>query len=133
MRLDLLERVRAVGRTKIAIAAGLLAALIALADYFIVRDVSLGILYILPLSLYAAVFPSRWQVFGLAVVAAVLREELGPRPWEPESIARIALAILTFCGIAFLVVEMVRVRRIEAEGVRKLQEESALRREAEDD
>lgn len=133
MRLDLLERVRAVGRVKIAIAAGLLAALIALTDFFVVRDVSLGILYILPLSMYAAAFPRRWLVFAFAVLAALLREELGPKPWQPESVARIAFGILAFSGIALLIVEMVRARRIQAEGVRKLQEESALRQEAQDD
>ncbi len=133
MRLDLLDRIRAAGRVRVAATAGLLAGLIALADYFVVRDVSLGVLYILPLSMYAAVFPRRTLVFGLAVFAALLREQLGPSPWQTDSPARIAMAIFAFSGIALFVAELARSRRIESESVRKLREESELRQEAEDD
>lgn len=133
MRMALLDRIRAAGRLKVAIAAGLLGALIALADYFVARDISLGILYMLPISMYAAVFPSRWLIVALAVVGAVLREQLGPRLGQTDSMPRMVMAIFAFSGIGLFVGELVRSRRIESESLRKIRTESKLRQEAEDD
>ena len=96
-------------------------------------DVSLGILYILPLSMISAVFPNRGLVFALAIAAALLREQLGPTPWQTDSVTRTAMGIFAFSGIALFIAQLVRSRRLESESLMKLREASELRQEAEDD
>jgi PAS domain S-box-containing protein len=69
----------------------------------------------------------------VATLAALLREQLGPLPWQEDAAARIALGLIAFSGVGLFVAEVVRTRRTEAESIRSLQKENALRREAEED
>jgi len=133
MRFDLIERIEGLGRVKVGTASLALTALIALTDYSLARDVSLGLLYVFPVAMYAVAFPRRWTVFAVAAIAALLREQLGPDPWQGGAPARIAMGLVAFSGIGLFVAEVVRTRRIEAHSIQKLQEENLLRREAEED
>jgi two-component system, LuxR family, sensor kinase FixL len=132
MNLDLIERIAAANRTKVLIACLLLAALITLGERFIVRAVSLSILYVLPLTI-SAVFLSRWQIFLAAAAATILAEQFGATPWQGDIVARLSTGLMAFGGVGLLVAEIVRRRQVQAEGIKRLGEAGILRRKAEED
>lgn len=119
-------------RTKLLLGSLLLGVVIAVADWWTGPGLSLGILYIVPI-LISAAFLSNWQVLECALVAAYLREQLGPAPWGSGSVTRFLMGLIAFAGAGLFVAELFRRRRAEAESIQKLSEEIELRREAEED
>jgi two-component system sensor kinase FixL len=130
-RPDLIEQIASANRGEVLTACLLLAALIALCDWFLRPPISVGIFYIVPMAI-SAVFLRRWQILLAAMAATALQEQFGPAPWEPDA-AKIALEFMAFAGLSLFVGEVVRSRRIHAEDVKKFHEESALRHTAEED
>ncbi|HUS05141.1 MAG TPA: ATP-binding protein [Bryobacteraceae bacterium] len=118
-------------RIKVLLGCALLAAGIAAAGR-VISFASLGILYIVPLLISAAFLP-RWAVLVAAVTAAALRENVGPTAWDEDSVSRFSLGLVAFVGAGLFVSEMVRRRKVEADSLRNLAEQSELRREAEED
>jgi len=93
------------------------------------RGVPLGGFYLLPLAV-AAAFMSRWGIFCLAIATALISEYYGPYPWGPESLQRMALAIVAFTGGGLFAGELARNRRITIALLRKTQEEARVRLDA---
>ncbi len=91
--------------------------------------VPLGGFYLLPLAV-AAAFMSRWAIFCLAIVTALVAEYYGPNPWGPESVQRLALAVVAFTGGGLFAGELARNRRITIALLRKTQEEARVRLDA---
>ncbi len=120
------------GRAYVLLGCAVSAAVIAALDWFSGPNVSLGILYIGPL-LIASVLLSRWQIMACAVFLAALRELFGGSLTWGEAILRFASGLLSFAVAGLLVGEVMRLRRVEAECNLQLQEEGALRRNAEED
>jgi PAS domain S-box-containing protein len=132
MPLDLASRVVPAHRRKILACCFVFAVVVALLDAFVLTDVSFGILYMVPL-LVSALFLPRWQVFVLALAATVLREQFRPDHWGKGALTSVSMGFFAFTGCGLFVAEMVGRRRHELESVKRLEQENALRREAEDE
>lgn len=104
--------------------------LIALLDIWIDTNVSIGILYLIPMLLVSFIL-ERPQIVLLGLVYSLLREHLSPFGWELESVARIGYAIIGFSGAGLFANEVVRSRRMALQYSRELQEQIQRRREAE--
>jgi signal transduction histidine kinase len=107
-------------------------AVIALIDWKVKPNVSLGFLYVLPI-LVLALFASRWQIVTLAVVCSVLRESLGPLPWGGDAAARMAMGLVAFLGGGMFVSELARNRKLALEHADQLDRQSRLRLELEEE
>ena len=130
MKLRLSEEVTPRRRAGIVATCFLLIAAIAVLDRILVQQVSLGILYIVPL-VVSAVFLPRWAVIILAFVCVFFWEQFGPSSWSNISPERIAMGLIAFPGASLMVAELVRRQRSEAASLQQLRKETALRQEAE--
>lgn len=117
-------------RGKVQAGASLAIAIIAVVDWRVQPNVSLGFLYIIPL-LVAAGFLSRLQIVLLGVACAVLREAFSPSPWEADYLAREAVVAGVFVASGLFVNELLRNRQRAIEHAREMAREVALRTEAE--
>jgi two-component system, LuxR family, sensor kinase FixL len=125
-----------VDRTRLERAAILFICLLSAAAIAAVDSLRLGdsfsVLYIVPL-LVLALYLSRWQMLVCAVIAAALREQFSPVPWGGNAPARFVMGLSAFAGASLFIVEMIQGQRANEESVKKLKNEIALRREAEED
>lgn len=103
---------------------------IALLDIWIDTNVSIGILYLIPMLLVSFTL-DRGQIILLSLLYALLREHLSPFGWELESVARIGYAVIGFAGAGLFANEVVRSRRMALQYSRELQEQIQRRKEAE--
>ncbi len=94
-------------------------------------EVSLGYAYLLPI-VFASGFLRQWQIVTVSVLAAILREFLGPLPVEYQTILRASASVAAFAASGLFVSELCRNRRIIIEHVKALEEQIALRREAQE-
>jgi PAS domain S-box-containing protein len=103
----------------LAVAAGL-TALIALADWQVGLDISLGILYIVPMVLAALAVRKRWLV-PMALLCALLRMLFDSPRLPIETVMRFAFATIAYTSAGLFVAAAMRTReeqalRVEAEG-----------------
>ena len=99
-------------------------------DTWIHANISVGILYIIPLVIAASKL-QRWQLVLMGVLAAVVTEQHHPSSWDTLSLARVFYTFIGFAGAGLLSYELVSSRRMAFEYSRRLQEQVMLRREAE--
>jgi PAS domain S-box-containing protein len=120
-------------RRVVLAAAGLLILLIALLDWKVKDNVyiTFGLLYILPILLAAGCL-TRWQIVGLAVVCTLLRESFSPYPWDEWFSASVGLTLLAFAVAGLFAGELIRNRQLDIRYSRQLEEQIALRQEAEE-
>lgn len=109
----------------------LVLALLAFVEWLINFDVSLGILYTVPVALSAIVL-TRWQVLGMAVACAIVRGQFTPHFSTIETFARFLMATIAYAAAGLLVVEISNNRRRIVEHFARLDFEQRLRRKAED-
>ena len=102
-------------------AAVALGAGIAVADWKVQPNVSLGMLYVFPIIL-AAVSLHYWEVGAFAMACAFLREAFAPFRGQPGWTTRLALVWLTFAGTGLLVSALSRNRRLVLERLRERRE-----------
>ncbi|MBI4482300.1 MAG: PAS domain S-box protein [Acidobacteria bacterium] len=132
MRLDEILSLYSQGnRTKVLTASALLILAIAYVDWQVRPEVSLGVLYVIPV-LIAAGFLTPWQILGLAGACALLREAFGPFSWEAGFATRLAMGLGTFFSSGLLVRELVRNRQLALQRGLQLEEQVRLRREVEE-
>ncbi len=105
------------GRTKTLGAVGLLAAAIAIADWSVGLDVSLGILYIIPMLLAALVLKPR-GILVLAVICALLRKLFENPHSETEVLLRFLFALTAYLSAGLTVVAVMRNREEQALRIR---------------
>jgi len=103
-------------RVRLCVWSAAIAAGVALADWWIRPNASLGFLYLFPMMLAAAFLP-RWAIVLLGAICAVLAEVFGPLS---GSFARVLLEMLALAGCGLFVAELVRNRRLSAEVQQKL-------------
>jgi PAS domain S-box-containing protein len=104
---------------------------IALADYLRLGGaVSPGILYLIPI-LLAALQLSRVEIVVMASVCTVLQQWLGPASSEPGLALRAAMAFIAFASSGLFVAELAGRERRRREQQRQVDEQKALREEAE--
>jgi len=111
--------------------AAVLVAVLAVVEWKMEVDFSLGILYVIPIAIAATVF-SRMEIVALAIFCAFLRGQFTPQATPLEHTLRFAMATLAFSGIGLLVVEMSRNRRVVIAYYSNLKLEQELRRQAEE-
>jgi PAS domain S-box-containing protein len=106
-------------------------ALLVVVEWFLRADVSLGILYSIPVAI-AAVVLNRKQVLLMAVVAALLRGQFTAHDSTIEWSARFLMATLAYAACGLLVVEVSNNRRRLVEHLARLNFEQQLRQKVED-
>lgn len=111
--------------------AAVLVAVLAVVEWKMEVDFSLGILYVIPIAIAATVF-SRLEIVAMAIFCAFLRGQFTPQSTSLEHTLRFAMATLAFSGIGLLVVEMSRNRRVVIAYYSNLKLEQELRRQAEE-
>jgi len=128
-RLFPLEALWSAPRSTLLVATAILSVAVTYLDWAIL-DVSLGVIYILPM-LPAALALNRWQIlaFGsaLAIVRSVLIETANP----VELFLRFLLSLFAYWAAGLFVVELARNRRLILKHTSEMEEEQKLRREAE--
>ncbi|MEO8367605.1 MAG: ATP-binding protein [Candidatus Solibacter sp.] len=105
------------GRPQVLAVSGLMIAGIAVADWEVGLDISLGILYILPMVLAAVVLTPR-SIIGLAVVCATLRRLFENPHSSLETTLRFAFALLAYSVAGLFVVAVMRNRQEQALRIR---------------
>ncbi len=105
-------------------------ACIALADWYVERNLSLGVLYTFPI-VFAAMGFRRIEMLVLVAVCTLLREHLGPAPWEPDVQQRLFYTAISYGGVGLLLREIARNRRLMLLHYQELREQIARRRAAE--
>ena len=112
--------------------AGLMIALIALADWRIEGNIPLGFLYLFPMVLAGAVLP-RWQIALVAAACTFLTEIFDTFDWySPAGIPRDILIFAAFFCMGLFVYEFARNRKIELGHVERIKREVRARRDAEE-
>jgi two-component system sensor kinase FixL len=110
----------------------LLIALIALIDWRVETNVSLGFLYLFPM-LMVGVSLRPWQIGIAAALCTFLVEAFDPFPFvAPESIPRNILVFAAFFGAGLFVFESNKNRALTQKHVADLEKEMDLRRDAEE-
>ena len=117
-------------RTKLIVAAGLLIAATAVVDWATKPYISLGFLYLFPIMILGG-FLSRTQIFGVALVCAVLQEAYSNLP-ENEAVVRLLFSSAGFVGTGLFISELIRNRRIAMTHVEELEGQIKLRKDAEE-
>ncbi|HSB13014.1 MAG TPA: ATP-binding protein [Bryobacteraceae bacterium] len=128
---DILSARQRLDRTTVLAVAGFLIASIAFADFLLSPAVSLGFLYLYPIMM-AALFVSRTELLGLAILCTLLREILGPFQWDWGVGVRAFFGLVSYFGLGLFVVELARRRRQTLEHLRVVEEQERLRRAAEE-
>ena len=108
------------------ITAGVLTAAIAIADWLIVPNVSLGLLYFLPMLLVAAHL-APWEIWALSLFFTLLREELSPFHFGENPDARVFTSFIAFLGVGLLAREIDLRKKTVESYARALAEEVHLR------
>jgi len=108
----------------------LLIAVIALVDWKIGPELSLGFLYTIPVLLISALI-SRSQIAVLAVVCSLLLEQFHPAAWDSEAVVRVPLAIGGFALAGLFVAELERDRRLILVHLAEVERQTELRRDIE--
>jgi two-component system sensor kinase FixL len=112
--------------------AGLLITVIALVDWRVESNISLGFLYLFPMLLVGASLP-RWQIAMAAATCSVLVEWFDPFPFGiPEGVPRMILAFAAFLGAGLFVFELTKNRQNALSHIQQIEKEAELRRDAEE-
>src|SRR6202451_4671140 len=127
---DLLSLYAPSNRRRLISLAGLLIAAIAAVDWATKPFISLGFLYLFPIMILGG-FLSRTQIFGVALVCAVLQEAFSNLP-ENEAVIRLLFSSAGFAGTGLFISELIRNRQITMKHVEELEGQIKLREDAEE-
>lgn len=117
-------------RTKVLAASVIGIAIIALVDWQVRPNVSLGFLYFVPVVL-ASGFSSGWQVLAISGLCVFLREFFSPSPWETGVFTRLSVVWTVFSTSGLFVRELVHSRKRALEHAIDLADQVQRRQEAE--
>jgi two-component system, LuxR family, sensor kinase FixL len=119
-------------RPAVLIRAVLLIALIALIDWKVETNVSLGFLYLFPMLMVGAHLP-RWQIAIVAGLCTALVEWFDPFTFvASEGIPRVIMVFAAFFGAGLFVFESTRRRQLALQHLQDIEKEMDLRRDAEE-
>ena len=128
---DVISLYLRIGRTQALLSAAAMIALIAIIDWGLDPNFSLGFLYFFPI-LIAARYLTPWEMIPLALLCAVLREDLGSYPWQPYYNIRILVVMFVYLGAGLTVAELARHRQLVLDQLREIADKDHLRQEAEE-
>ncbi|MFZ0592603.1 MAG: ATP-binding protein [Bryobacteraceae bacterium] len=111
--------------------AALLIAVIAIIDWQVDLNISFGFLYLFPILLLGTIC-SAWQILLTALFCTVLADTLDPFPFSLAVLPQDLLVFIALSGVGLFSHQVARRRRAEAENLRRIENESAARREAEE-
>jgi two-component system sensor kinase FixL len=112
--------------------AGALIAAIALLDWWVVAEVPLGFLYLIPMMMVGSVL-NRWQICAVATVCTLLAEEFGDLSWNLRTgTSRDVLYFAAFVGTGFFIRESTRNRKVTLENLIEIEHQRDARRDAEE-
>jgi PAS domain S-box-containing protein len=104
--------------------------LIALADKYIERNLSLGVLYVFPIVIAAMAY-SRVEMLILVAICTILREHYAPFSWQPDAHHRLFYTAISYGAVGFFLIEIARNRRLVMTHYHELREEIERRQAAE--
>lgn len=108
-------------------------AVIALIDWRVETNVSLGVLYLFPMLIVGGCL-SRWQLAAVAALCTVLGEIFDPFPFiPPEGMPRVILTFAAYFGTSLFVFESARNRQLAAIHLSEMEHEVVRRRETEEE
>src|SRR5580658_6638740 len=120
------------GTRAVLLKAGVLIAIIAIADWRADKDVTLGFLYLFPMLMVGSVL-KRWQIGIVAALCTLLAEIFDSFEWRAASgIPRDILVFAAFLGMGLFVYEVVRSRQAAQRHLNQIESESEARRAAEE-
>src|SRR5579863_5304532 len=120
------------GTRSVLLKAGVLIALIAVADWRADKDVTLGFLYLFPMLMVGGVL-KRWQIAIAAALCTFLAEIFDSFDFRPSAgIPRDILIFAAFLGMGLFVYEVVRSRAAALTHLKQIESESEARRAAEE-
>lgn len=105
--------------------------IIAVVDWGLDSNYSLGFLYFFPI-LIAARYMTAWEMLPLALLCAVLREDLGSYPWQPYYNIRILVVMFVYLGAGLTIAELARHRQLVINQLKEIADKDRLRQEAEE-
>lgn len=111
--------------------AGLLIAAIAILDWRVDLNISFGFLYLFPILLLGTVLTT-WQLFAAALLCTVLADQFDPFPLSLAVLPQDMLVFTSLMGAGLVSYQVARRRRAETENLRHMENETAARREAEE-
>ena len=119
-------------RRAVLLRAGLMIALIAVADWRIEDNFQLGFLYLFPMLLIGSVL-NRWQIAGVAAACTMLAEVFDPYRWSlAAGVPRDILMFAAFFGMGLFVYELVRSRQNALQHLQDIETAAKARQDAEE-
>ena len=119
-------------KRSVLLRAGVLIAAIALLDWWVVAEILLGFLYLIPMLMVGSVL-GRWQICAVAALCTFLAEIFSDLAWNLRTgISREVLYFAAFSGAGFFIREVSRNRRVTEEHLHEIERQSDARREAEE-
>lgn len=116
----------------VLIKAGAMIAAIALLDWWVVAEVPLGFLYLVPMLMVGSVL-SRWQICAVAGLCTLLAEKFSDLTWNLRTgTSRDVLYFAAFVGAGLFVREVTDNRRRTLESLHEIEHQRDARREAEE-
>ena len=118
-------------RTKLLLVAGVMILTVALIDWYVELNVSFGFLYLFPMLIVGSCLP-RWQLALLGGLCTVLAERFAPFAWDAAAgVPRDLFMFTSYFGAGLFAYESAKNRRLTEQHVREVEQEAALRRDAE--
>ncbi len=119
-------------RRSVLIKVGGFIALIALVDWWIVGEIPLGFLYLVPMAIAGSVLEP-WQIGSIAALCTFLAELFSDLKWSPRTgISRDVLFFAAFLGAGLFVREVSRNRKVVLQHMDEIRRQGEARREAEE-
>lgn len=121
------------GSTRVVLLkACILIALIALVDWFVVEQIPLGFLYLVPMLMVGSV-TGRVTIVAAAILCTILAEQFSDLPWNLRTgTSRDVLYFAAFVGAGLFIREVNNNRRAASQNLREIEHERDARRDAEE-
>lgn len=117
-------------RTKFLVVAALMIVALAVIDWRTPSYISLGFLYLFPIMLVSG-YLTKTQIVVVALICTALQELFSNLPGS-EAIPRLVMTSIGFVGTGFFISELMRNRRIVLSHLQQVEEQVALREDAEE-
>jgi two-component system sensor kinase FixL len=119
-------------KRSVLLKAGAMIAAIALLDWWVVGEILLGFLYLLPMLMIGSVLGRR-QICAVAVFCTFLAERFSDLAWDLRTgISRVVLYFAAFVGTGFFIREITRNRNASEHYLHEIEHQRDARREAEE-
>jgi two-component system, LuxR family, sensor kinase FixL len=119
------------GRSRVLTVAAVMIVGIAVSDWYIGLNISLGPLYIIPMMLVSVVLPPR-AIMGIATLCTVLRMAFDDAGSAAEAVLRFVLVLVAFSSVGLFVSIVLNSHQLAMESLARVSHEQELRSRAEE-